>query len=135
MALQSVESCTQAGNQEVESRFLGMSPVEMVVRLYEGAIGFIEDAQDALEAGQIEDFKWNVERGRRIIEELKRTLNLKDGGQLSAQLRDLYNFVLDSLKQAELTHRPHYLTQVIGPLETLLDGWRGAAAQTVTMVS
>ncbi|MBF0177735.1 MAG: flagellar export chaperone FliS [Magnetococcales bacterium] len=126
MELQIAESCGTSRSEEV-SKLLEMSPLEMVVRLYEGAIGYIEDAQDALEAEEIEDFKRNLDRGRRIIEELKRTLNFKDGGQLSAQLNDLYAFVLDSLKQAELTHRVTYLERVISPLETLLDGWRGAA--------
>ncbi|MBF0137816.1 MAG: flagellar export chaperone FliS [Magnetococcus sp. DMHC-1] len=126
MELQIVESSGAGMNAEV-NRILDMSPLEVVVRLYEGAIGYIEDAQDALADEQVEEFKWNLNRSCRIIEELKRTLNFKDGGQLSAQLNDLYIFMLDSLKQAELTHRVEYMTRVVAPLETLLDGWRGAA--------
>ncbi|MBF0154866.1 MAG: flagellar protein FliS [Magnetococcales bacterium] len=133
MELQSVESCGAAGDEKAHE-FFDMSPIEMVIKMYEGAIGHIEDARDALEDEQVEEFKWNLNRSRLIVEELKRTLNFKEGGQLSAQLKDLYNFVLDSLKQAELTHRVDFLTKAIDPLEILLDGWRGAA-QSVAMVS
>ncbi|MBF0624261.1 MAG: flagellar export chaperone FliS [Magnetococcales bacterium] len=105
---------------------LNMTPLGMLIRLYEGAIDFLSQSEQALKEQRIDAFKERLERGARIIREFQRTLNFKTGGQVSAQLNDLYTFMLDSLKQAELTHEPLYIQRVTRQLNTLLDGWRGA---------
>lgn len=102
------------------------SPLEVLIQLYEGAVNFLEEAEVACDDGRVDDFKEGVGKGRRIIEEFKRTLDFSQGGQVPAQLNDLYDFMLDSLTQADLTHDTQYIQRVIDQLNTLLDGWRGA---------
>ncbi|MBF0367975.1 MAG: flagellar export chaperone FliS [Magnetococcales bacterium] len=102
-----------------------LSQLDILIQLYEGGINFLEQAITACEAGETETFKSFLERGRRIIEEFKKTLNFDEGGQVPAQLNDLYDFMLDSLTQADLTHDTLYIRRVIEQLQVLLDGWRG----------
>ena len=103
-----------------------LSPLEILIQLYEGAIRFLERAAVACEEGMVDEFKEYLERGRRIIEEFQRTLDFSQASGVSNQLNDLYGFMLDNLSQAKLTHDVQYIQQVIKNLQILLDGWRGA---------
>ncbi len=102
-----------------------LSPLEILIQLYEGAIRFLEQAATACEGGMVDEFKEALGRGRRIIEEFQRTLDFSQGSAVSNQLNELYNFMLENLAQADLTHDVQYVQQVITNLRILLDGWRG----------
>lgn len=101
------------------------SPLDVLIQLYEGAIDFLERAVEACDDGRVDEFKELLVRGRLIIEEFQKTLDFEKGGQVPAQLNDLYEFMLDSLTQADLTHDTQYIQRVIGHLSVLLEGWRG----------
>ncbi|MBF0584831.1 MAG: flagellar export chaperone FliS [Magnetococcales bacterium] len=107
-----------------------LSPLEVLIQLYEGAIQFLERSAAACEEGQVDDFKAALGRGQRIIEEFQRTLDFSQGGGVSEQLNELYEFMLENLTQAGLTHDAQYIRLVIGHLTTLLDGWRSAMRST-----
>ena len=107
------------------------SPLDVLIQLYEGAIDFLEESMEACDEGRIDAFKELLQRGRRIIEEFQKTLDFTQGGQVPAQLNDLYEFMLDSLTQAELTHDTQYVQRVVSHLAVLLDGWRGASSASV----
>lgn len=102
-----------------------LSQLEVLIQLYEGSIQFLEQAAIACEDGRVAEFKHWMQRGRRIIEEFQRTLDFTQGGQVPAQLNDLYGYMLDSLTQAGLTHEAEFIHRVIEQLRILLDGWRG----------
>ncbi|MEO5331953.1 MAG: flagellar export chaperone FliS [Magnetococcus sp. YQC-5] len=99
--------------------------LDVLIQLYEGSIHFLEEASKACEEGRVAEFKHWMQRGRRIIEEFQKTLDFTQGGQVPAQLNDLYLYMLESLTQAGLTHEAHYIQRVIHQLRILLDGWRG----------
>ncbi|MBF0188871.1 MAG: flagellar protein FliS [Magnetococcales bacterium] len=103
-----------------------LSQMEVLIRLHVGAIDFLNKSMTACDEGNIDDFKGLLERSRKIIEEFQRTLDFKRGGQISTHLNSLYEFMLSSLSQAELTHDTLFIQRVVRQLETLLDGWRGA---------
>ncbi|MBF0628180.1 MAG: flagellar export chaperone FliS [Magnetococcales bacterium] len=110
-----------------------ISQLDVLIQLYEGSIQFLEQAARACEDGRVAEFKHWMQRGRRIIEEFQKTLDFSQGGQVPAQLNDLYGFMLDSLTQAGLTHEAEFIHRVIEQLRTLLDGWRGVQAPGVTV--
>ncbi|MEO5339753.1 MAG: flagellar export chaperone FliS [Magnetococcus sp. MYC-9] len=101
-----------------------LTPLEVLIQLYEGAIRFLEQAVLACEEGQVDEFKDLLARGRRIIEEFQRTLDFGQGGSVPAQLNDLYEYMLERLTQAGLTHDSQYIQDVVTNLRTLLEGWR-----------
>lgn len=109
------------------------SQLEVLIQLYEGCIQFLEQAERACEDGRVAEFKHWMQRGRRIIEEFRKTLDFSQGGQVSAQLNDLYGFMLDSLTQAGLTHESEYIHRVIEQLNVLLEGWRGLRPGSATV--
>ncbi|MEO5346175.1 MAG: flagellar export chaperone FliS [Magnetococcus sp. YQC-9] len=111
----------------------GLSQLDVLIQLYEGAIEFLEQAARACEEGRVAEFKHWMQRGRRIIEEFQRTLDFSKGGQVPAQLNDLYGFMLDSLTQAGLTHEVDFIHRVVEQLRVLLDGWRGLKTPQATV--
>lgn len=112
---------------------LGLSPLEVLVQLYEGAIRFLEQSVVACDEGRVDEFKEQLSRGQRIIEEFQRTLDFAQGGEVSARLNELYEFMLERLTQAGLTHDTQYIQQVVGNLNVLLEGWRGAVGAAMGM--
>lgn len=104
--------------------------LELVIRLYEGAQNFFAQAGEACDAGRIDEFKEKLQRGRRIIEELQRTLDFQQGGEVARQLDELYRFILDQTSQSELLHESAPLGVAGQLLTTLLDGWRGIRQET-----
>ncbi|MBF0179855.1 MAG: flagellar export chaperone FliS [Magnetococcales bacterium] len=103
----------------------GASQLDILIQLYEGCIHFLEEASQACDQGQVAEFKHWMQRGRRIIEEFQNTLDFTQGGQVPAQLNDLYQYMLDSLTQAGLTHDSLFIQRVIEQLRVLLEGWQG----------
>ncbi|MBF0162240.1 MAG: flagellar protein FliS [Magnetococcales bacterium] len=106
-----------------------LAPLTILIRLYEGAIDFLERSLVACEGGQVDDFQALLGRGQRIIEEFQRTLDFSQDGDVSIRLNELYEFMLESLTQAGLTHDGQYIRSVVNTLHTLLDGWRSASAE------
>ncbi len=107
-----------------------LSQLDVLIQLYEGCIQFLDEAAVACDEGRVVDFKYSLQRGRRIIEEFQKTLDFTQGGQVPAQLNDLYLFMLDSLTQAGLTHDSQYIHRVNEQLTILLDGWQNVEIPT-----
>jgi flagellar protein FliS len=122
MALMTAGAEQQHSRQETVHTVMG-EPLDLLIRLYEGAISFLEDAVTACENDRIDGFKNGLHRATLIITELRKTLNHEEGGQVPKQLDDLYAFMLDSLGQAKLTHDVNHVHQVVPHLKTLLDAW------------
>ncbi len=59
-----------------------------------------------------------------IIEELRGSLNMEAGGEISTNLHDLYEYMKRQLLQANLESRLEILDEVTILLEKLRSGWR-----------
>lgn len=108
----------QGDSVRVEAR------MDILIQLYEGAINFFRRAVTALTQGQQTEFDQQLQRGRAIILEFQRTLDFTQGGEVAAQLNQLYDFMLDNLKNAQEQADPKPVEHVILLLNNLLDGWR-----------
>lgn len=102
---------------------------DILIMLYEGAIRFLEQSIQALEADNLSEHKRLLGRGRAIIEEFQNTLDVELAGELGVALFDLYQYMLTLLSRANITRDMASVREVIGLLQTLLDGWRDAVAQ------
>lgn len=100
---------------------------KIVVMLYEGAINFLRqairqmDAEDWLEAGKM------ILKAKGIIEELNYCLDTEAGGELAANLRSLYFFMIGTLTQAHVRKDREKLEQVVSLLAELNEGWQAIA--------
>lgn len=96
---------------------------KILLMLYEGAIKFTKRAMLAIDKGDIAERGTNIGRAYDIVLELANTLNHEVGGELSAQLEQLYMFVTDQFTQANISGDKQNLENALKILNTLYEGW------------
>jgi flagellar secretion chaperone FliS len=82
------------------------SPLELVVMLYDGALRFLRDTEDALRRGDLVAKRDALTRALAILAELQGTLNLQQGGQTAASLNALYAYMIERLTEANMQLKP-----------------------------
>jgi flagellar protein FliS len=110
----------------VESR----TPLELVVMLYDGALGRIKDARSALERGDIVAFRDAIGFALAIVAELQNTLDLRAGGDIARSLDGLYTFVTTALLEASARRSSRPLDGVDETLSILRDAWGEIGSRT-----
>ena len=98
------------------------SKEKLLLMLYEGAIRFAKIAREAFD-NDLATRNANIGKVYDIIMELNNTLDHKVGGELAANLENLYMFMTDQLSKATIEHDKAALESVIKLLETLYEGW------------
>lgn len=96
---------------------------KILLMLYEGAIRFIKQAVAAIDRKDIADRGVNIGRAFDIINELNNTLNHDVGGEIAANLEQLYMFICEQLTKANATGDKKPLEESLKVLETLYSGW------------
>lgn len=104
------------------------SPGQLVVMLYDGAIGFLERAlsgfahEDPLEFNST--ISNNIVRTQQILTELNSSLDMERGGEISFTLRRLYHYIDSRLTQSNLKKTRDGIEESIRHLTVLRDAWR-----------
>jgi flagellar secretion chaperone FliS len=104
---------------------LSRSPMELVVMLYDGALRFVAQAEAAADKRARTRA---VSRAIAIITELHNTLNVREGGDVAAELDRLYSFMHGRLIDVTMKGDTGALDDVRKVLITLRDGWSQVAA-------
>lgn len=113
----------------VAERVHGADPVELVVMLYEELLASIGDARQHLAAGSPHERARAVSRALGIVGELAQSLNPAADTELAGRLLALYSFLIERLQQGNFEQRDQPLAECERIVRTLLEGWRGVAAQ------
>jgi flagellar protein FliS len=99
------------------------SPLELVIKLYDGAVRFINQAKNGLETKDYTLTNESFRRAQEIIDELNDTLNM-DAGEIAVNLRDLYGFIKQTLVEANVKKDSKNLDNALQLLITLRSAWR-----------
>jgi flagellar protein FliS len=103
------------------------TPAQLVLMLYDGAIGFLErsltgfDYKDPLQFNQT--INNNVQRAQSIIHEMNARLDLKRGGEVAENFRRLYDYFYRRLQEANMKKKRAPIEEVAGHLRELRDTW------------
>jgi flagellar protein FliS len=108
------------------------SPAQLLVMLYDGAIRFLNVALEKMASGEIEPRHTNLIKAQKIITELLGSLNMKDGGEVSANLQRLYTYMLQKLVEANMRDQPKPIEEVVGMLRELRESWATIAQQQLS---
>ena len=103
------------------------SPVGLVALLYQAGEDAARDALRFLANGDIAGRSRQIGKVMAVIMELAASLDHERGGELSARLAGLYQYMQERLTQANLEQTAEPLTEVLGLLETLGSAWRELA--------
>ncbi len=96
----------------------------LIIMAYEGAISFIEIAQEKLAQGDYAGKSINISNAVAIINELNLRLDMKKGGETAKNLNKLYTFLSYHLTTANLKKDAYKLDESVIILKNLLSGWR-----------
>ena len=109
-------------------------PHELVAMLFSGAIKSISEAKTHLQNKDIAARGKSISKSIAIIDEgLKISLDDKVGGELSQNLRALYEYMCHRLLTANIKSEIAPLDEVIGLLKELSDAWNSIKPEaTVT---
>jgi flagellar protein FliS len=113
----------------VEQEVLCAGRLELVVLLYEGALGAVTSARFALAAGDVLSRTRAITKAITVVNELATTLDHGAGGALSASLAELYDYIARLLIKANLEQKDEPLAEASHLMATLLEGWSAAQAQ------
>jgi flagellar protein FliS len=111
----------------LESRILSADPIELVAILYEHAILYTGQARERLAKRDIPGRSEKIARVIGIIGELDSSLNHAAGGEISANLARLYQYIRQRLVTANLQQLDEPLAEVEQLLGTLAEAWTGVA--------
>lgn len=109
---------------EAESR----SPLELTVMLYDGALGSLARARDAVARGDLPARAEAVSRALEIVAALQGTLNLDEGGPIARDLDALYTYMTTRLVDSTVRRDGAALEEVSRLLSTLRSAWAEIAA-------
>lgn len=99
-------------------------PEKILLLLYEGAIRFVKTASARMREKNIAEKGKFISKTIAIISELMNTLDHKVGGQLAADLENLYMFMIDKLIEANINNNTEHLETVEKLLTTLYGAWQ-----------
>ncbi|MCK5172616.1 MAG: flagellar export chaperone FliS [Planctomycetes bacterium] len=99
----------------------------LVVMLYDGAIKYLRQANRAIQIGDAETKGLYITKAQNIINELNSALDMQAGGEITKNLRALYNFMSRQLGQANIKHDERLINEIITILEELNYAWRTVA--------
>jgi flagellar protein FliS len=104
---------------------LGRSQVELILKVYGGALTSLEAARKLYEAGSHTDGYSEIEKARKFVVHLYTTLNFADGGEVAANLGRMYVYLLSEFDAIEATKSLQHLDSCITVLTNLRSGWEG----------
>ena len=113
-------------NQYQSTQVDTASREQILIMLYDGAIRFTRQAITALEAGDQTGKIHGIQKALAIVAEFRNTLDHKIGGEISANLDALYEYMIQCLTQANLKNDAQPLHVVDGLLSDLRATWKEA---------
>ncbi len=96
---------------------------KLIVMLYDGAIKFLNIAIDNMNPKTYDIVNNNIIKAQDIITELLLSLNMKDGGEISQNLFNLYLYFKKALLEANIKKDAALIQGVIKLLKELRDAW------------
>ncbi len=115
-------------NAYLETEVLSASPVQLIEMLYRGAIQALQNAVQAIEGADIVERSRSLTRAQSILTELAQSLNHSQGGKLSEDLAELYDYMQRRLGQANFEQLAGPVREVQALLVTLLEAWTSIAS-------
>lgn len=104
------------------SKVLTASPAELTLMLYDGAIKFCNIAQVAIENGDIQKAHENIVKVQRIVDYLRKTLDMKYA--VAQDFENVYVYLNRRLMEANMKKDKEILEEVNTHLHSVRDTWK-----------
>ncbi|MFZ0258274.1 MAG: flagellar export chaperone FliS [Gammaproteobacteria bacterium] len=104
------------------------SPHRLIQMLLAGALSRIATAQNHMKRQEIAKKGEQISAAISIIEGLRASLDLDRGGEIAANLEQLYDYMSRRLVQANARNDSAMLSEIQGLLREIRSGWDGITA-------
>ena len=108
---------------------LDASPHRLIQMLFEGALERIAQAKGAMLQNQVARKGELIGKTINIVGGLQGSLNDKEGGELAANLEELYDYIIRRLVKANISNDPEILDECGRLLGELKAGWDAIAPE------
>ncbi|MBF0408394.1 MAG: flagellar export chaperone FliS [Candidatus Riflebacteria bacterium] len=102
------------------------SPEALILMLYDGALRFMSQAEEAFAEKNLERIHNLLIRVQAIFSELLATLDKDRGGEIAKNLERLYVFFLEKLSDSNIRKDPEPMNQIRPLVENLRQTWAEA---------
>ncbi len=117
----------QVSQQYLMQQLMSASPARLVAMLYDRAIGLLTEVVDAIENNDVER-RWRANhKATEVICHLWETLDMEQGGDVAANLNQLYGFMLKRLLAVDIENSAEAAREVIRLLDPLRRSWHEMA--------
>ena len=127
--MNSYQAAKSYSSLKVHSGVADASPHRLIQMLFEGALERIAQAKGALLQNQIARKGELIGKAVNIVGGLQGSLNDKEGGQLAANLDDLYDYVIRRLTEANFHNDPERLDECGRLLSEIKTAWDAIATE------
>lgn len=100
------------------------TPEALTLMLYDGCLRFMKEGKDAMEQKAWEQSNNAIIKAENIINEFRVTLKMEY--EISHQLMPLYDYVYNSLVEANMKSQPEKIEECIGIIKELRTAWAQA---------
>lgn len=120
---------TNPYNQYKQTEINTANQGKLIVMLYDGAIKFMKIAQENMDVKTYDIVNTNIIKAQDIITELLLSLNMKDGGEISSNLFNLYLYFKKRLLEANIKKSKEMIEEVVVHMSLLRESWNKISAK------
>lgn len=102
------------------------SPEKLMILLFDGMLQFLQKAKTAIAENNLQEKTTNIEGARKILRELMRTIDLKNGNDVARMLFRLYNKMSTDLIKANVSREVSLIDGVIADITNIRWGFQKA---------
>jgi len=121
--VQGRKAIQQYGSVAAQTGVEAATPHRLIQMLMEGALEKMVMAKGHMLQGNIADKGANISWAISIIEGMRSSLDMDAGGDIAANLNDLYDYMERRLVEANMRNDAKILDEVIGLLREIKTGW------------
>ena len=107
----------------LEAQVMSADPIQLVQILYRAALDSVRTARECLRRGEIAGRSRSITKALGILSELITSLDHERGGEISANLIRLYDYIQRLLMDANFRQIDEPMAEAESLLSTLLEAW------------
>ncbi len=110
---------------DIHTRSVQPDQYELVVLMFEGVLESVMRAKGAIQQADTPTKIAEINRAMRILQEgLRTSLDLENGGELAANLANLYDYCVMRLTQANASNSIDMLDEVANLIKPVAEAWK-----------
>ena len=115
--------------EEMGTKLEQVSPLRLVILLYERAIRYMESGRYAIEHGDRELQRTSLDKAQQAVAEMTACLNMDRGGEIAENLMSIYTYMHKELLEANIASRVEPIDRCTRMLAFLRETWLGVVEE------